>query len=338
MEKEGLIMKKIERHLAMLLVLAACMFVAMPATAGGDIKLALDSPPDAKLSSTYLWSITFQKHVEAKGLKAKLYPRDALGGEAEKLDQVSQGLLELSCSDLAKAGSLDSTIFGFYLPFLFDSNEHFFKTLDNTDLMDQINAGLSKHGVRVISFVPLGAMTGFATNKKMIKSPGDLEGIRMRALDKKQVKWFEVWGANAVVIPWSEIYNALQTGIADGYLNPPGVPLIFKHNEVLKYYAHAEAGLALRLVIASEDWYQGISGKERGLVDEAVSQADAAVRIWNKEAEAAHLEGLRKLGMEVYINSPAERAEFAKLIRPLYSEIVDEKIVKKFLKAAEEQR
>ncbi len=49
--------------------------------------------------------------LESKGQKVKLYPRDALGGEDEKLDQVSQGLLEISNSDLAKAGSLDPTIF-----------------------------------------------------------------------------------------------------------------------------------------------------------------------------------------------------------------------------------
>ena len=63
------------------------------ALAAGEIKLALDCPPDLEKCGTYLWSKTFADELESKGLKVKLYAKDALGGEAERLDQVSQGLL-----------------------------------------------------------------------------------------------------------------------------------------------------------------------------------------------------------------------------------------------------
>lgn len=67
-------------------------------------------------------------------MKVEPYPRDALGGEAEKLDQVSHGLLEISNSDPAKASSLDLTIFDFYL--------HFLRVLEDSELMDRINSNL----------------------------------------------------------------------------------------------------------------------------------------------------------------------------------------------------
>jgi len=331
-------MKKVKNLLVPIIIAMSIGFIASPAMAGGEIKLALDCPPDPDQCGTYFWSKTFSDYLESKGLKVKLYQRDALGGEAEKLDQVSQGLLEISNSDLAKAGSLDPTIFGFYLPFLFEDMEHFFRTLHNTDLTAKINAGLTKHGVRVLAVVPLGAMGGFATTKKIIKTPADLSGVRMRALDNKQAKWLEIWGANAVVIPWSEIYNALQTGIADGYLNPAFVPIMFKHTEVLKYYSDVKALPALRVAICSEDWYQGLSAKDRALVDEGVAKADAAIRDWSKKVEAEGLDAARKAGMEVYVNTAAEKAQFAGLIRPLYKEIVDENIAKMFIEAAEKNR
>lgn len=331
-------MKKVKNLLVPIIIAMSIGFIASSAMAGGEIKLALDCPPDPDQCGTYFWSKTFSDYLESKGLKVKLYQRDALGGEAEKLDQVSQGLLEISNSDLAKAGSLDPTIFGFYLPFLFEDMEHFFRTLHNTDLTAKINAGLTKHGVRVLAVVPLGAMGGFATTKKIIKTPADLSGVRMRALDNKQAKWLEIWGANAVVIPWSEIYNALQTGIADGYLNPAFVPIMFKHTEVLKYYSDVKALPALRVAICSEDWYQGLSAKDRALVDEGVAKADAAIRDWSKKVEAEGLDAARKAGMEVYVNTAAEKAQFAGLIRPLYKEIVDENIAKMFIEAAEKNR
>jgi TRAP-type C4-dicarboxylate transport system substrate-binding protein len=331
-------MQKTLKRVASLIGLLAFLFAATSAMAGGEIKLALDSPPDADKSGTYLWSKTFADYLKTKGVNVKLYPRDALGGEAEKLDQVSQGLLEISNSDLAKAGSLDPTIFGFYLPFLFANMDHFFQTLDNSDLLANINAGITKQGVRVLAVIPLGSMTGIATTKKFIKTPQDFKGIRMRALDKKQAKWLKIWGANAVVIPWAEIYNALQTGVADGYMNPAFVPIMFKHTEVLKYYSAASLAPSLRVSICSEDWYQGLNAKDRALIDDGVAHANATIQSWSKKVETQGLDDLRQAGMQVYENTAADKAKFAELIRPNYTDIVSEDIVKMFVQAAEKNR
>ncbi len=331
-------MQKTRKFFTCLIGLTIMALLAGSAMAAGEIKLALDSPPDPAKSGTYLWSKTFADYLGTQQLKVKLYPRDALGGEAEKLDQVSQGLLEISNSDLAKAGSLDPTIFGFYLPFLFENMDHFFRTLDNSDLLAQINAGTTRHGVRVLALIPVGDMSGIATTKKFIKTPADFKGIRMRALDKKQAKWLKIWGANAVVIPWAEIYNALQTGVADGYINPAFVPIMFKHTEVLKYYSDVKLGPALRVTICSEDWYRGLSSKDRATIDAGVVRANQVIRGWTKKVEVQGLAALRKAGMQVYINTAADKAKFAALIRPNYTDIVNEKIVALFMKAADKNR
>jgi TRAP-type C4-dicarboxylate transport system substrate-binding protein len=318
--------------------LTVLLLVGSGAATAGEIKLALDCPPDAEKCGTYLWSKTFSDSLESQGTKVKLYPKDALGGEAEKLDQVSQGLLEISNSDLAKAGSLDQTIFGFYLPFLFEDMDHFFRVLKNTDILAKINAGTTKRGVRVLSLVPVGDMAGIVTTKKFVKTPADFQGIRMRALDKKQAKWLEIWGANAVIIPWPEIYNALQTGVADGYMNPAFVPIMFKHTEVLKYYSDVKVAPALRVAICSEDWFKGLSNEDRAVIEAGVVKANTAVQAWVKKAEEQGLGALKKAGMQVYVNSSADKAKFAELIRPNYTDIVPQEVVTMFIEAANKQR
>src|SRR5512143_1771387 len=99
-----------------------------------EVKIALDSPPDLEKSGTYVWAKAFADHLRANGMAVKEFPRDALGAEEEKLDQVAQGLLEVSMSDLAKAGQVEPSIFGFNLFFVFDSMEHLDRTLQKTDL------------------------------------------------------------------------------------------------------------------------------------------------------------------------------------------------------------
>ena len=331
-------MTKNKGSLWVVISLVVIMLTSGSAFAAGEIKLALDCPPDLEKCGTYLWSKTFADELESKGLKVKLYAKDALGGEAERLDQVSQGLLEISNSNLSKAGSLDPTIFGFYLPFLFEDMDHFFRVLANTDILTKINAGTTKQGVRVLALVPVGDMSGIATTKKFIKTPADFKGIRMRALDKKQAKWLEIWGANAVIIPWPEIYNALQTGVADGYMNPAFVPVMFKHTEVLKYYSDAKVGTALRITICSEEWFQGLGDKDRAVIDAGVVKANAVLKAWVKKAEEQGLDTLKKAGMQVYVNSSAEKAKFAELIRPKYTDIVPQEVVTLFVQAAEKER
>jgi TRAP-type C4-dicarboxylate transport system substrate-binding protein len=331
-------MTKKKASLCITISLVVIMLMGGGALAAGEIKLALDCPPDAEKCGTYLWSKTFSDALESQGMKVKLYPKDALGGEAEKLDQVSQGLLEISNSDLAKAGSLDQTIFGFYLPFLFEDMDHFFRVLKNTDILVKINAGTTKRGVRVLSLVPVGDMAGIVTTKKFVKTPADFQGIRMRALDKKQAKWLEIWGANAVIIPWPEIYNALQTGVADGYMNPAFVPIMFKHTEVLKYYSDVKVAPALRVAICSEDWFKGLSKEDRAVIEAGVVKANTDVQAWVKKAEEQGLDALKKAGMQVYVNSSADKAKFAELIRPNYTDIVAQEIVTMFIEAAKKQR
>jgi len=199
-----------------------------------EVKIALDSPPDLEKSGTYVWAKAFGDHLKANGMAVKEFPRDALGAEEEKLDQVTQGLLEVSMSDLAKAGQLEPSIFGFNLPYLFDSMEHMDRTLQKTDLFKKVNEGSTKKGVRVLSLVAVGGFVGLENTKKQVNTPEDLKGLRIRAMDKSQAQYIEAWGASTVIVPWAEIYNANQTRTPEGYPNPAVVTLLSQQTTLNK--------------------------------------------------------------------------------------------------------
>jgi len=145
-------------------------------------------------------------------------------------------------------------------------------------------------------------------------------------------------GAETVVIPWPEIYNGLQTGVADGYINAAIVPVMFKHTEVLKHFSDISMSLPLRITICSADWYDGLSRKNRGIVDEAVVKANAANRTWQAKVAQFGLKALADAGVEVYRNTPSEIQAFAELLRPVYPELVPADIVKMFVDAADSNR
>ena len=314
------------------------VMLLVTAAGAGEVKIALDCPPDLEKCGTYVWSHAFGNHLKANGIEVKEYATEALGREDERLDQVSQGLLEVTNSMLMKIGQIDPAINAFWLPFLWDSYEHLDRAVAKSDLMDKINAKTTQKGVRVLALVPVGGFVGIANTKKPIHVPADLKNMRMRATDRTQAKYFAAWGADTVVIPWPEIYNSLQTGVADGYMNPAIVPTLFKHTEILKHFADVRAAASLRVSIASEDWYAGLADKERAIVDEAVVKADAANRAWLQEVTKKSIAALKEAGVQVTSPNETQRAEFAAMVKPVYQEVVAADVLELFLSVSGKYR
>lgn len=302
----------------MRLTLAAGLIAAafaLPATA--QVKLAHDSPADPTASGTYVWGHAFAEALRASGMEVDEFERGALGDEAERLDQLSQGLLEVSMSDLRSAGQLDSLIFGAYLPYFFEDSAELDRALHEGGMLARVNEGTTPKGVRVLGFAHLGLSSGIFNTKSPVASVEDMADLRMRALDELQIALYEAWGSNGTIVSWGEVPNALQTGVADGYINPPFVPLMFGHTGFIKHYTDARIIPSTRLALASEDWYQGLSEEDRAKVDAAVMAADAANREW-LESRGDILAELEKAGIAVIELSPEARAEFQRRSEAVY--------------------
>lgn len=294
---------------------AITVALALPGTA--EVKIALDSPPDLEKSGTYMWAHTFGEYLNANGIEATEFERNSLGEEAERLDQVSQGLLEVSMSDAKSAGALDTTINGSMMPYFFDDMAQLDTALDAGGMLAQINAGTTPKGVRVLDIVYTGTPTGIFTTEVPIRTFEDMNGVRMRALDEVQINTFEQWGAKGTIVSWSEVPNALQTGVAGGYINPAFVPLTYGHTSFIKYFTNARMSPSVRVAIASEDWFQSLTDEERATVQAAVEAAHEANRkLVSDDTEV--LKQLDEAGIEVIELTPEERQKFREASQPLY--------------------
>lgn len=303
------------KHLGAVSV-AVALSLAAPATAQ-TVKIALDTAKDLEESGSYVWAHTFSEYLNANGMEAEEYERGALGAEAEKMDQVQQGLLEVSMADTKGVGKLDGNIIPVTLPYLFPDWAALDRGL-NSGMLDKINEGTTQQGVRVIGMAALGSAAGIFNTKKTINSAADMADLRMRALDDTQIGVYKMWGTNGTIVAWDEVPNALQTGIADGYLNPPMVPIMFGHTGFIKYFTNAKVGLGTRTVVVSEDWFQGLSAEQQQVVMDGAAAATAANRAW-LDSRSAELDKLREAGIEVTELTPEAWAEFKELSTPLHN-------------------
>ncbi|MCF3595377.1 TRAP transporter substrate-binding protein [Rhodobacteraceae bacterium LMO-12] len=300
-------------------ILGGALSVAVMTLAGAataQVKIALDSPPSMEAGS-YVWSHTFSTYLNEHGMEAEEFQRGALGGDDELFDQVSQGLLEVSMSPLNIVGSLDKLVYGLRLPYFFADMEEVDRALYEGGMLEKINAATTKEGVRVLAVNTVGQATGIFNTKRPVNSVADMAGLRMRALDESQIELYKAWGAAGTIVSWAEVPNALQTGVADGYLNPSFVPLLFGHTDFLKYFTDARISPSLRSTIVSEDWYQGLSDEDRAIVDAAAAAANAANREWLKSQDEVFGK-LEAAGVEIVKLSEEVRAEFRAASGPAY--------------------
>ncbi|MEO7937446.1 MAG: TRAP transporter substrate-binding protein [Burkholderiaceae bacterium] len=319
-------------------IIAAVLVCLCGTTAAQEVRIGLDSPPDAVRSGSYVFAKALADQLKASGFTVKELPVNSIGGEAERLDQTTQGLLEVDMADLARAAQLNKLAFGFTLPYLYESLDHLDKADAAGGLLAKVNAGAIPKGARVAALVAVGGGTGIFNTKHEIARPQDMSDLRMRALDENQMKLFGAWGTNGVVITMPEVANALQTGIASGYVNPPFVPFLFGHGALLKYYTPANISQSLRVALVSEDWYKKLPADRKAAFDAAMTKATAANRSWVKTSDEQAMEQIKKAGIKVTALTPEGRKEFQDRSRGAWTAILSEADIKPFVDAANKTR
>ncbi len=301
---------------------AAAMLLASAASAQ-SINVALDSNPDREQSGTYRYVDNLFGALAEAGWQTETFPRDTIGGEDERLDQIRAGILDLSMSNYAVATQFVTEMRALQLPYTFENPQHEFSFFTRSDYLDQVNEKLEAEGMRILAIVPTGGFLGIFNNEKEVRSVADMQGLRMRALDANQLEMFDMMGASGVVIPFSEVPNAIQTGIANGYVNASLVPLVFGQADLFTNFTDAKVIMSARLALASTGWWDSLSAQEQATFEAASTDALAEVFDWVDASELTHKRNLEDAGIAVYEPTDEELASFREATLPM-SEVLSD--------------
>lgn len=278
---------------------ALSAFLAGPSLAMDPINIAFAGPKDASVDGEYVFAKTFKDTIAEHGVDVTIHPNGTLGKEDERLDQTSQGLIEIDLGSPTMLFKMSESAHSLFLPFLLQSEKQWDDVIAKSGILEKINEDAANYGARV------------------------------RAQNGDQIKFFESWGAKGTVVSFAEVPNALQTGVAQGYFNPPSSANKARHTDLLKEFTPLDALPVARVIIMSKDWYDGLSDEERGWVDEAYDKAVAANRAWSAEYGAAAIDQLADLGVRVNPLEPGEREKFEKAVTAIWPEIGDKDVIEK---------
>ena len=312
-------------------------------TAKHTLRFSLASPAGDNVE--WRAAAAFRDYVEASTngeVQIQLYPNKQLGSEGDSFALVAAGDLDL-CT------ITDGTLAGFVpamgsiaIPYLFPSGPIAWKVLDSefgqklkAELYDVTSAhalGIGEDGFR-----------SFATTGKQVKVLEDLKGMKIRVMETP-VNLNMMNGLSALPTPMSgsEVYNALEQGVVDGFENSPDVMYSMNFYEVLDYLTIDQHSLGSAWLTISDKAWTSLSEEHQAVVAAAGQVWQYYLRAPKEIAAAASLSQFTEKGVEVYVMPASERERLqdacAGLVVDYMRETIGDEWVDLLLKCTEEAK
>ncbi|TCP86206.1 tripartite ATP-independent transporter DctP family solute receptor [Rhizobium sp. PP-CC-2G-626] len=255
-------------------------------------------------------------------IEVKLFPGGTLGGDVQTLASVQGGIVEMS---VLNAGILSGTIkeFGVVdLPFLFGTPEEADAVMDGPVGTD-LSARLPAQRLVGLGFWELG-FRHLTNNRHAVNTVEDVKGLKIRTVQSAvPLATFNALGANAIPLPYPELYSALETGTVDGQENPLANIVNAKFTEVQKYLTLTGHQYNPQIVIVSKVFWDKLDPQEQALLQDAATQARDYQRKASRDANAGFLAEIKKSGMEVVEPTAEQLAAFRKAVEPVVAQFRD---------------
>ena len=318
------------------------------AVAAKIIKLHHLNKDDPFDNPTGAMAAVFKSLVEAGtngSVTVQTFPSGQLGKDKDVVQQVKAGVIQAGIHSVGGFASVYPLIGVLDIPFAFPNISKTYAVFDGP-FGRMLAADIEKKtGMHVLGFGDSGGFFHLTNSKRPVHSPADMKGLKIRTMGLDTHKAIiSAMGGQPAAISWSEVYTALQTGVADGQMNPIPIIAFAKFQEVQKYLTLSGHIFAPYVWIMNQDFWTSLSAAEKDVVAYAARSAIVAGRGMGRIIEASD-RGLAALSgsMEVNALTAEEKAEFKRVATPAVKQLIVEKfgaegeaLMNEFLKAVQE--
>jgi C4-dicarboxylate-binding protein DctP len=254
-------------------------------------------------------------------VKVEVYPNSQLYKDKEELEALQLGAVQMLAPSLAKFGPLGVKEFEvFDLPYIFPDKAALLKVTDG-EIGKQLFAKLEDKGIKGLAYWDNGFKIMSANSP--LKVPDDFLGLKMRIQSSKVLEAeMKALGAVPQVMAFSEVYQALQTGVVDGTENPPSNMFTQKMYEVQKHATLSNHGYLGYAVIVNKKFWDELPADVRGNLEKALAEATAFANDIAQAENDKALAAMKESGKtEFHELTPEERAQWIAALKPVHDEM-----------------
>jgi TRAP-type C4-dicarboxylate transport system substrate-binding protein len=242
-----------------------------------------------------IYATAFKSFIEDNSRnKIELYKVGSLGEETDMMEQTRAGLLHFLGQSTGYMGGTIPEMDIFTVPYVMPTDtkqlDYFFK---NSKVVNEMLPTIfHKHGLELLSIFPEGEMA--VTTFEEFHSPEDLKGKKMRVMPGSPilVETYKAFGASPQPMSWGDLVGALKTGMVDGQENPTVWIEAYGLDDLTKVLTYTGHGHFNASVSANKKFYDGLSKRDKKLVQEAAKFAHKTIL---QEAQKLDAYGLGRI-------------------------------------------
>ncbi|WP_443190605.1 TRAP transporter substrate-binding protein [Pseudomonas indica] len=255
-------------------------------------------------------------------LKVRTFGAASLGSDDQMQNALIGGAQEMMVGSTATLVGITKEMAVWDTPFLFSSEKQADAVLDGP-VGRQIMDKLEEKGLVGLVYWENG-FRNMTNNVRPIAKMEDFQGIKLRVMQNPVfLDTFNRMGANAVPLPFSELFTALETKAVDGQENPYNTILSSKFYEVQKYLTVTNHVYSPWIVTVSKRWWDGLSQTEKDILMDAAKKARDFERQDTREEAAKALAQLKEKGMQVNEIGAEEVQRMREQAQPAIQKVID---------------
>jgi TRAP-type transport system periplasmic protein len=314
--------------IAMILLLIASVGIAAAEYTGPPVKAKLASE-EIEGDFMTVWAKNFSDHMKKWSdgkIDISVYPYGTLGATGDINELAQMGVVEFVFSDYAWISSFVPQAQVLALNYIFPT-EKIPEVLDwmvkNGEFMPLLDEAFRKNGL-----VPLGIMYEgwqWVTSKKPIKSPADMQGLKLRLMSSKLlVEDYQAYGASPTPMSYGEVYSGLQMGLIDAQVNPIFAIYSMKFYEVQDYITQLKSEPFLGIPTVNKQFFDGLPKDAQQEMLKFWHDSIIPAGKWIDKRNASDMEKIKKARPEVTFTvlDDAAVAKFKAEAETVYPEFV----------------
>ena len=270
-------------------------------------------------------------------IDVQVFPNSQLYGDGEEIKALAMNNVQLIMPSLSKFTSVAPQMQLFDLPFIFRDKDHLYKVMDG-EVGDILKSKVNEKKQMIALDYWDAGFKHFSTNAKPIVLPEDAAGKKYRIQSSKVLEaQFKAIGGNPQVLPFSEVYSALQQGVVDGTENPLSNFYTKKFHEVQSSLTLSSHGYLGYLVVMNEQFWNKLPKDLQEKVTQAMKEATALERKESLEEDEKIMAELRKYAkdtnkLQIIELTADQKQQWQKVmssVYPKFYDVIGEDLIKK---------
>jgi C4-dicarboxylate-binding protein DctP len=309
----------------LILAVAAAAILAVPGAALAQAPIVIKfshvvAPNTPKGKGAEKFKELAEKYTNGK-VKVEVYPNSTLYKDKEELEALQLGAVQMLAPSNSKFGPMGIKEFEvFDLPFIIPSLAALRKVTEGP-MGEKMLKQLEPKGMVGLAYWDNGFKQMSAN--KALRVPADYKGLKFRIQSSKVLEaQFRALGATPQVMAFSEVYQALQTGVVDGQENTPSNMYTQKMHEVQKYTTLTNHGYIGYVVVVNKKFWDDLPGDVRTNLTKAMKESTAYANTISAKENDEALEDIKKSGKtQLIVPTAAEMAAMRKAMEPIYEDM-----------------